>query len=71
MSNQAAAQPARPAFLSYYYYPPCQYFTFRARDDGQARCFYRPSVYFLFNKKSSDSGLPADLLVGKLKKDIS
>ena len=29
------------------------------------------SVYFLFTKQLRDSGLPADVLVGKLKKDIS
>jgi hypothetical protein len=29
------------------------------------------SVYFLFTKQMRDSGLPADVLVGKLKKDIS
>ncbi len=28
-------------------------------------------VYFLFTKQMRDSGLPADVLVGKLKKDIS
>ena len=29
------------------------------------------SVYLLFTKQMRDSGLPADVLVGKLKKDIS
>ncbi len=29
------------------------------------------SVYYLFSKTLRDSGLPADVLVGKLKKDIS
>ena len=29
------------------------------------------SVYFLFSKQMRDSGLPADVLVGKLAKDIS
>ncbi len=29
------------------------------------------SVYFLFKKHLRDSGLPADVLLGKLKKDIS
>ncbi len=29
------------------------------------------SVYFLFKKQLRDSGLPADVLLGKLKKDIS
>ncbi len=29
------------------------------------------SVYFLFTKRMRESGLPADVLVGKLKKDIS
>jgi hypothetical protein len=28
-------------------------------------------VYFLFKKHLRDSGLPADVLLGKLKKDIS
>ncbi len=27
--------------------------------------------YFLFSKQVRDSGLPADVLVGKLKKDVS
>jgi hypothetical protein len=30
-----------------------------------------PTVYFLFAKQLRDSGLPADVPVGKLKKDIS
>jgi hypothetical protein len=29
------------------------------------------SVYFLFSKQMRDSALPADVLVGKLKKDVS
>jgi hypothetical protein len=29
------------------------------------------TVYFLFAKQLRDSGLPADVLVGTLKKDIS
>jgi hypothetical protein len=29
------------------------------------------SVYFLFNKHMRDSGLPADVLLGKFKKDVS
>ena len=37
------------------------------RDDGRARGLYRE----LFVKQLRDSGLPADVLVGKLKKDIS
>ena len=46
---------------------------FCARDDGRARCFYRVDVpiYFLFTKQLRESGLQADVLVGKLKKDIS
>jgi hypothetical protein len=28
-------------------------------------------MYFLFTKQMRDSGLPAEVLVGKLKKDIS
>ena len=28
-------------------------------------------MYFLFTEQMRDSGLPADVLVGKLKKDIS
>jgi hypothetical protein len=28
-------------------------------------------VYFLFTEQMRDSGLPADVLVGRLKKDIS
>ncbi len=41
---------------------------------GRARGLYRDGVYFLFAKQLrdlGDSGLPADVLVGKLKKDIS
>ncbi len=41
--------------------------TFRARDDGASTA----SVYFLFTEQMRDSDLPADVLVGKLKKDIS
>ena len=29
------------------------------------------SVYFLFNKHMRDSGLPADVLLGKFKRDVS
>ena len=44
--------------------------SFRARDDGRARAS-TATVYLLFAKQLRDSGLPADVLAGKLKKDIS
>ena len=43
----------------------------RARDDGRARGASTGAVYLLFTKHMRDSGLPPDVLVGKLKKDIS
>jgi hypothetical protein len=50
------------------------FLTFRARNDGRSRCLH-PCVgvpmVLLFTKQMRDSGLPADVLVGKLKKDIS
>jgi hypothetical protein len=40
--------------------------------DGRSRCLHRVGVlHFLLTKQMSDSGLPADVLVGKLMKDIS
>ena len=43
----------------------------RRAPGGQARGPSTASVYFFFRKQLRDSGLPADALVGKLKKDIS
>ena len=44
--------------------------SFRARDDGRHGAS-TATVYLLLAKQLRNSGLPADVLVGKLKKDIS
>ena len=52
--------------------------TFRSRDDGRARgLLHHESLasvyhrYFLLKKHMRDSGLPADVLLGKFKRDVS
>ncbi len=44
--------------------------TIRAQDEGRHSAS-TASVYFLVTKQLRDSGLPADVLAGKLNKDIS
>jgi hypothetical protein len=46
------------------------FLTSRARDDGRAGSAFTASVFFHLTKQVRDSGLPADVLVDVLEKDI-